>query len=373
MTDAMLLVGDSERDQNLYYKTHFLAGDPFVYMESNGRKVLLTNSMELGRAEKESVVSEVKTLDDFGFKESFEATGDVYGALAQTVAHLSHDLGASGITIGPLFPVLIADHLRADGFELDIDPELLHMERRIKSRHELDAISEVQQATERAVQRGVGMIARSEERDGVLYVEGRPLTSERVRAEIEGSLLAEGMDTGLTPIIAGGPGAADPHWTGTGPLRAGEAIVMDVFPRSKRSRYFSDMTRTVVKGAPSPELAAMYDSVLQAQEAALREIRAGADGKKVNDAVLEVFRERGYAGDELGPKYIHGTGHGVGLDIHELPNLGTTSVELLEGDVVSVEPGLYDPTIGAIRIEDLVAVTRDGYLNFTKFPKQFEI
>jgi Xaa-Pro aminopeptidase len=209
-------------------------------------------------------------------------------------------------------------------------------------------------------------------KDGVLHYNGIPLTAERLRTEIDSILMREGMEPG-TPIVAAGPGAADPHFTGSGPIREGEAIVMDVFPRSKESRYFADMTRTVVKGKPSDELRSMYDAVLRAQERALSMIRPGVNGREIHEAVEAIFAEEGFAGEGPGPRYIHGTGHGVGLDIHEGPGLSTQDVNLAEGDVVTVEPGLYDPAVGGVRIEDLVVVTADGNRNLTRFPKSFEV
>jgi Xaa-Pro aminopeptidase len=271
-----------------------------------------------------------------------------------------------------MLPVLYADYLRSENVSLQIDPQLYRDERRQKTAAEVEGIEEAQRATERAVRHAIELLSQSDERDGVLHFAGIPLTSERLRAEIEVALTRDGMDSAASPIVAGGPGAADPHWLGSGPLRAGEAIVLDVFPRSKRTRYFADMTRTVVKGNPREELKAMYQAVLRAQEAAFGEIRAGANGRDVHAAVEAVFEEEGFSADD-GPRYIHGTGHGIGLEIHEAPVLGAVDLELKEGDVVTVEPGLYDPKLGAVRIEDLVVVTRDGYRNLTEFPKQFEL
>jgi Xaa-Pro aminopeptidase len=148
---------------------------------------------------------------------------------------------------------------------------------------------------------------------------------------------------------------------------------MDIFPRSKSTKYWADMTRTVVKGQPSDELMKMYETVLRSQEAAFGQIRAGATGKAVHDAVVEVLKEAGYNREDGGPVMNHSTGHGVGIDIHEAPGVGFGDTELLVGDVITIEPGLYDPSIGGIRIEDMVVVTADGYRNLTQFPKDFVI
>jgi Xaa-Pro aminopeptidase len=187
------------------------------------------------------------------------------------------------------------------------------------------------------------------------------------------ALLRENLVCEVESTVAGGRTAADPHGRGHGPLRPHEAIVMDIFPRSRSSRYFADITRTVVKGTPASMLPAMYDAVMRAHEAALHEVRAGANGAAVHRAVLNEFRTAGYDGRPDRPSMPHGTGHGIGLDIHEAPRLGEIDVELIEGDVITIEPGLYHPDIGGVRVEDAVVVTKDGYRNLTSMSKRFEL
>jgi Xaa-Pro aminopeptidase len=371
MSNAILLVGDSVSNSNLFYKTHFLAGDPFVYAETGEQKLLVVNSMEQGRAQKESKVDAVRTFDQYGYRELTRELNDRTAAFSHILQRILNDLHTDAATVEGDFPVMYADALRANGVALTVDPHLLVSERRIKSGEEISAIEEAQRATERAMARAIETIGESEIIGDTLHYAGIPLTSERLRSEIEALFLREDMDSSHTPITAGGPGAADPHWLGSGPLRAGQAIVLDLFPRSKRTRYFADMTRTVVKGQPDETLIAMYDATSRALDAALSQIRAGANGKDVHTAADDVFKDAGFHGEGPGPRYIHSTGHGVGLDIHEGPSLGSQDVELQPGDVVTVEPGLYDPTIGAVRLEDLVVVTDDGYTNLTRFPRQF--
>jgi Xaa-Pro aminopeptidase len=363
MSGALLLVGDSQSNANLYYRTHFLAGDPFAYAEAGGRAVLVVSSMERGRAEKESIVPEVRAFGDFGNKR-----------LDSTVLRgLLAEIGTNEVAVEAVFPVGYADDLRAAGIAVTVDHELLVAERRHKTAEEIAAITAAQRVTERAMGRAIELIASSKSLNGALHIGGIPLTSERLRGEIEMLFLREGMDFSLAPIVAGGPGAADPHWLGAGPLRECEAIVIDLFPRSRKTRYFADMTRTVVKGQPPALLADMYEATSRALDAALGAIRPGADGKDVHEAADTVFREAGFHPDGRGPLYIHSTGHGVGLDIHEGPGLSSRSVELRPGDVITVEPGLYDPTVGGVRIEELVVVTEDGSTNLTRFPREFVV
>jgi Xaa-Pro aminopeptidase len=370
MPGSLLLVGDSETNQNIYYKTHFLAGDPFIYFENDGRSLLVVGRMEQGRAQKESTVAEVKTFEDFGYLDLVKEGVDRTDAFVTVLERITAESG-DGVTVEGRFPVLYADALRERGMMLEVSRDLLRMERRRKLPHEIEAIEAAQRATERAVARARDLLAAGEIHDGMLHLDGIPLTSERLRHELDLALLSEGMDPGEA-IVAGGPRAADPHWLGEGPLRAGEAIIFDVFPRSKKTRYYADMTRTFVKGEPAEQLQQMYDATAAALDTALAQIRAGANGRDVHQAVLDSYKAAGFSEDE-GPRMTHGTGHGVGLEIHEAPSLSVGDMELVEGDVVTVEPGLYDPAVGGVRIEDIVVVTADGCRNLTRFPRQLRV
>jgi Xaa-Pro aminopeptidase len=372
MPNAILLVGDSDQNANLYYATHFLA-EGVVYFSVDGKGTLITSGMEAGRARKEAQVDEIKTLEDYNFMTILKETEDRRRALPIVIARALKDSGVSEVAVDARFPLMMAEYLRGEGIELHVDPELLEAQRRQKSPEEIAAIEEAQRINERVTGKAIEMFAQSEVHNGILHYNGIPLTSERVRTDMEIDFLKDGMENSHGMIVAGGKDAADPHSSGAGPFRAGEAIVMDIFPRSKKTRYWADMTRTISKGEPSDELMKMYETVRRSQEAAFAQIRAGANGKDVHDAVVEVLKEAGYDGTNGGPRMNHSTGHGVGLSIHEAPGLGYTDVELLENEVVTVEPGLYDPEIGGVRIEDMVVVTRDGYRNLTQFPKTFVI
>ncbi len=372
MSDAILLIGDSEQNANLYFKTHFLA-EMVIYFEVDGKGTLITSSMEAGRAEKQAQVDTIRTLEDYDFMKILKELEDRQRAVPVVIARALKDSGVTEVVVEPRFPLGTGENLRREGIEVRVDPELLVPERRQKSPAEIAAIEDAQRANERVTGKAVDMIRQSEERNGILHYNGIPLTSERVRTDMEIDFLREGFENSHGMIVAGGKDAADPHSSGEGPLRARQAIVMDIFPRSKKTRYWADMTRTVSKGEPSEELMKMYDAVLRSQEAAFAQIKAGANGNDVHEAVVEVLKEAGYNREDGGPRMNHSTGHGVGLSIHEAPGLGYTDVELRENEVVTVEPGLYDPEIGGIRIEDMVVVTKDGYRNLTHFPKEFVI
>jgi Xaa-Pro aminopeptidase len=373
MSDPLLLMGASTSNQNLFYKTRFLAGDPVLYVESGASSTLVVPGMEVGRAQKESTVNDVRSFEDLGYVELRRQYGDSRRAMAQMAVRVLREHGVATVRVEPSLPVQFADALRTEDIELVIDARMIVDDRRSKSAEEVAAIEAAQRATERALARAITLIEESEEHSGLLHFNGIPLTSERVRAEIETDLLRENLISEVDSIVAGGPSAADPHSSGQGPFRWGEPIVMDIFPRSRSSRYFADITRTVVKGEPSDTVRAMYEAVMQAHQTALGLVQPGANGADIHRAVLDVFRAAGYDGDTQHPRMSHGTGHGIGLDIHEAPGLGQMDVELVECDVITIEPGLYHPDIGGIRIEDAIVVTPAGFRNLTSMSKRFEL
>ena len=218
-------------------------------------------------------------------------------------------------------------------------------------------------------------IRGAEIREDTLYRDGQPLTAERVKQVVATELagrdcLAQGT------IVACGDLGRDPHNGGTGPLRANQTIILDIFPRSSASRYYGDLTRTVVKGQATEAVVRMYNAVAEAQQVAFSRLRAVASGADIHQAVVAHFEQAGYRSGEVNGRmqgFFHGTGHGVGLDVHEAPRINRRGDVLREGHVVTVEPGLYYPGIGAVRIEDLVVVTRDGYRNLTNCRKVLEV
>jgi len=206
-------------------------------------------------------------------------------------------------------------------------------------------------------------------------LEGEVLTSERVKRMIAGYLLERDYLAGHA-IVAGGEQACDPHEEGHGPLKADQAIIIDIFPRSVATRYHGDLTRTVLRGQASDALRKQYAAVRAAQEEALASIRAGVEGPVVHARVCGLFEAQGFRTGEVGGRmqgFFHGTGHGLGLEIHEPPRVSKVPATLQAGNVVTVEPGLYYPGVGGVRLEDVVLVTEDGCSNLVKYPKFLEI
>ena len=371
----ILLVSESFHNADMYYATGFQAPDRFVYFCSGSSETLLVSTMEQGRAKKESRVKDVRTTDDYGYTERLKELKDQDRALAATIESFLRGNGAKSVMVPKDFPLYLADLLRSSGIEVSAADQLFEKKRETKTPEEIEFIKQSQRVNEKALKRAIDMIKKSEPKEGVLYYKGKPLTAEMLQREIELTYIKNGCDASDT-ITACGPRSADPHFAGEGPVMANQPIVLDLFPYSKKTRYFADMTRTVVRGQASPKLKEMYALVLEAQQIAIAAIKPGVTGKYVNDLVCEHFEKHGYGTTRTKSKtgFIHSTGHGVGIEIHEGPSIGESGLQPLKaGNVVTVEPGLYMPEVGGVRIEDMVVVTEKGCIDITKFPKQLEV
>jgi Xaa-Pro aminopeptidase len=369
LTEAIVLFGDSLRHPNILWRTRFWAPDPVVYIESGERRILLVGAMELGRAQKESNVSEVRQFDQATWRKHFQEGGEM-GAYAAAIAEIVNELGGDRVVVEEEFPLALARALELKDVVVEASADLFYTERRRKTPEEQEAVAASQAAAVEAMQAARRLLRGAEIRDGKLWYQGAPLTSDLVIAAIEQELLRHGCRTEDT-IVAAGPGAADPHVGNTGHLDANTGVIVDIFPSSKKTGYFGDITRTYVVGEPPEAWLKMYDAVKAAHMRALEVVRAGVTGRDVHRAVCQVLYDAGYgaASDGFRREEVaimnHGTGHGVGLMVHEAPRLNDLGPELREGDVVTIEPGLYSPTDGSVRLENTVVVTADGYRELT--------
>jgi len=372
MKEALLIIAASERDADLFYATRFLAPDPFPFFQVGGERVVLVSDLELGRARSQAAVETVLPLR--GYED--QAKGHVaHPTLLDAVDEALREREVQHLLVPGTFPAEYADKLRAKGYEVRVKAGVFFEERLVKSETEVGWIAETLRHTEEAMAIATDVLGAAEIRGSELYREGERLTSEGLRRLIHHALLDRDCIAEHT-IVAGGEQGSDPHQAGTGPLMAHQPIVVDIFPRSSRTRYFADITRSFVKGKASSRVKAMYQAVLQAQEQALALIRDGADGAAIHHEVAMVFEHLGFATGETNGRmegFFHGTGHGLGLEVHEPPRIGKQGAVLRSGNVVTVEPGLYYPGEGGVRIEDLVVVTDSGCRILTKFPKLLEL
>lgn len=370
---ATLFIAASEQDSNLYYATRFIAPDSFIYMEIKGERLLVMSDLEMDRARAQASVDRVLSYSEL--EQKAKAQGIKNPTTVDIVHVVLKEFKIRRLSVPANFPFIHATRLQELGYSLKPKRDPFYEQRVVKTADEIRHIETAQRATEEAVAAAFETVRRATIEGGWLHLDGEVLTSERIKKLINVKLMERDCVAQHT-IVAGGEQACDPHNEGSGPLPAGRSIIFDVFPRSATSRYFSDMSRTIVRGATTPDLKRLYQTVKDAQEEAIEKVKDGADGMKIHQGICARFDKAGYKTGLVNGRmqgYFHGTGHGVGLDIHEAPRISRTGSLLQEGHVVTVEPGLYYPGLGAVRIEDMVLVTKDGCRNLTDFPKSFEL
>ena len=358
------VVYDSSDNEDMRYLSGFLATDPFIYVyKKDGREFLIVSSMEELRARRESPCS-IVTRTAAGFYELLEKHNDADAASAEMIKNFCGEK----LLVPYSMPVGFARALESRA-QVTIDSGTVLSMRAKKTGVEIEKIRAVQKKNERGVTLAVDTVRKADvSEDGGLFFEDEPLTSEKLREIMHEAFFRMGLDDKDT-IASCGADTALPHAKGEGQLFANQPIVLDVFPRDIETGYFADMTRTISKGKPSDEICRMYDTVHEAKELAVSLIRAGVSGAEVHNAAADYFTKKGYvtAGTS---GFIHSLGHGVGLAIHESPSLSVRGGVLEEGNVVTVEPGLYYPGIGGVRLEDMGAVTEDGFDRFTTFEEE---
>lgn len=377
-TTATLMAGIPSVNRSLYRAMRFNVGDPAALIQLAGsegvRRLLIIRDIEMERARQHAAADSVACPADF--TPDGGISGDRETATAQAVAECLAREGVEQVVSDRTLPLSFVDEIRRKNIAIEYDPDLGVLDRRCKTTEEVSSLREAQGDTESAIRMACETVASATpDADGILQYDGDILTSERVREMIDLHLLRMGYET--TPsIVAGGRCGGDCHELGTGPLRTGEPIIIDVFPRNKTTLYVGDCTRCVVNGDIPPIIASMHAAVVEAKVAATAATRAGATGEQVHEATLGVIHAHGFASGlpEKGDPsdriaMTHGTGHGVGLDVHEPPLLDFAGPVLLAGDALTIEPGLYAPAIGGLRVEDIVIVTASGTQNLNSLPE----
>jgi Xaa-Pro aminopeptidase len=373
MSDARMMAGIPTLNAGLYRSIRFLVGDPVAYLEipsADGTMTseLILRDIEMERAKRNARADRVACPADYTPKEGL--SGDRETATAQAAAECLRRSGRTRVIVDRSLPMIYAEMLQRAGIEPVCDLQWGVMERRQKDDQEIACIRHAQKMTEEVMQLACRTIARaSVNAQGILLHEGTPLTSERVRTMIDIWLLERDCSN-PGAIVAGGPIGADCHDHGHGVLRTGEPIIVDIFPRDKQTLYNGDCTRTVVHGEISPEIARMHAAVVAAKKAATDAVRAGVTGEQVHAATIAAIEGAGYQmglppedAPDAFTSMTHGTGHGLGLEVHEPPLLAAGGPELIAGDVVTIEPGLYCKALGGIRVEDMVVVRETGCEN----------
>ena len=369
---TFLLYDDSFRSPELRHEIAEAVADPVVFLEHDGRRIVVTGPFEVSIfAAREDVVDEVWSDDDLGIQELIRDESRPPHLIGpELVLRAVRRTGASSVVVPPTFRLLAADYLRSAGVEVVVDAPGWAARRRRKTPWEIEGIERAQRAAETAMLTATRMLREAEPtNDGMLRFEGEVLTSELIRETMVGGRVALGAESEEI-LVQSGDACFDGHALGSGPIAPDRSVIIDCFPRDRRTGAFSDMTRTFVVGEPSEELRRLHGHCRRALDIAFDAIKPGASDLFAR--VAGYFESEGFAtylshasSEPVREGFIHSLGHGVGLEVHERPLMGRRSDPLVAGDVVAVEPGLYIRGVGGVRLEDTVLVTDDGFERFT--------
>ena len=367
-----LVYSASETDADILYPTGFFAPDPFLFIQKGRTRVLVMSDLEMDRARAQATVDRVLSWSKLAAP--LETKGK-RAPVADVVTLALRQLGLRRVLVPRSFPLGLAQELGRRGIRLDLGPDPFWPEREIKQPREVRAIEASLRAAEAGLLAGIEALKACRIRNGWLLRDGRRFTAEDLRSAVNTRMMAEGFVPAHT-ICAPGDQAVDPHEGGHGPIRANQPVVMDIFPHSEATGYFGDLTRTVVRGKASFALHELYAIVHEGVRLGHRMLRDGVEGMDVHQSIQRLFERQGYkTGVRNGRMqgFFHGTGHGLGLEIHEAPSIGKRPCVLRAGHVVTVEPGLYYLGLGGVRIEDVALVTKSASRRLTRVPKQLEI
>jgi Xaa-Pro aminopeptidase len=373
--ENLLLIADSDHDADMLYAVGMFVPDPFIYLRLRGRCHVVMNDFEIDRARREAAHCRVISYSRCAAR--LRRDGVKKATFAQVVRLILRDQRLKKIHVPSNFPLGLAQQIRDLKIKVKVRKGPFFPERAVKSATEVKKISGALIMAEVGLAEGIHALKNSKiARNKRLIYHNIPLTAEKLRAIIDTAILQAGGLARHT-IVAGGRQGCDPHERGHGLLRANEPIVIDVFPRSQKTGYFGDITRTVVRGRASEPVRKLFHTVARGQELAFGQLRAGESGLDVHREIQNFFEQEGYkTGRRNGHMegFFHGTGHGLGMQIHEAPRVNATSGDVLRaGHVVTVEPGLYYPHLGGVRLEDVAFVTGNGARNLTKFEKVLEV
>ncbi len=382
--EILLLYSESYKNSDMYYLTKFLAPDPLIFLKKvDEDPVLVVNQMEYPRAQKQSIVKDVRSYFEYKYLEVVKTAKDAYLGTIKFIANVvKKEFGADKkVCISHNFPAMAADMLREE--EITVKPmfDVVERARETKDIDEIKEIRAVQAVAEEATAEAIDLIANADVNSkGTLILKKEPLTVGKLKSFFGHRFLDQGCSMEEDIIVTCGPKGSDPHYFGDpqDELKAHKPIILDIVPRSIQKRYWTDMTRTIVKGKASTKVKRMFDAVLEAKNASIDAIQAGVLGSNIYNICCEVLEKAGYettrGGKQITRGLTHSLGHGVGLDIHEGPRMSELyNFPLKEHNIITVEPGLYDPDIGGLRIEDIVEVTKTGCSNLTKMEIRLEV
>jgi Xaa-Pro aminopeptidase len=374
----VLIYGDTIRHAELRHELPMVVPDAFLYAEIGGARHVVVSSLEASRVAALGGL-DVHAYEEFGFDELRASGADYDEVLLEVTRRGCHGLGVKRAVVPGAFPIDLADRLRADGIELDVDRRLFNDRRRVKSEAEMAGIRRAQTAAEAGMRAAAELLRRAEASGEGLLADGDPLTCERIKLTIRDAVARAGANAGDDLIVSHGAQSAVGHEMGSGRIQADEPVIIDLWPLDPESACHADMTRTFVVGEVPAELRRYHELTLDSLSRARAAVRAGAAGRELHRISCEPYEEAGLPtqltkkpGEVLGEGFYHSLGHGVGLEVHEAPALGRAPDLLIAGDVVTLEPGCYRPGFGGCRLEDLLLVTEQGAEVLTDFPYDLE-
>jgi Xaa-Pro aminopeptidase len=370
----VLIYADTARSPDLRHEVPIVIPDPFLYLERNGSRHVVLTSFELDRVHELGSGIHAHPYEEFGYDELIDKGLPREDVSLGVAVNACKALGVEEAIVPATFPIEYADRLRGEGIDVRVDRGLFEERRRVKNGFELEGIRRAQRAAEAGMDAARDLLRRASANGAGLVVDGEPLTSERIKRAIGAVFNVHGMIADEF-IVSHGPQSAVGHDMGAGPIAPGEPVVIDLWPKDAETACYADMTRTYVVGDPPEQILEYHRLCREALERSLDAIRAGVPGSEVFQMVCELFHAAGQPtqlskrpGEVLEDGFYHGLGHGVGLEVHEAPWLGRAPGEMVAGDVVTVEPGLYKHGYGGVRLEDLALVTEDGVENLTDYP-----
>lgn len=373
--DNILLVADSVHDADLLYALGILLPEPLVYLRLQGQAYAFLNDTDLNGVRQK--VKHCRVVSLTRWRRLLEKQGVEAPQTWQVIAAFLQHKGVRKLRVPAHFPLALAQKLRRQNIKLKPELDGLYPQRQFKNAAEIKKISAALMMAEVGLAEAVQALKTAKTTTaGKLQYRGAPLTSEKLRAIIDVAILQAGGTPHHT-IVAGGRQSFDPRDTGTGTLKAGQPIVINIGSRSQKTGYFGDISRTLVKGRASEAVRKLHDTVTRGQGLAFSLMRPGAGACDIHQSILDFFAQEGYATQKRNgclQGFFHGTGHGVGLERREAPQVNVGSPDTLcAGHVVTVEPGLYFPQIGGVRLEDMAWITPNGPQNLTRFEKNLEV
>ncbi|MFZ5807460.1 MAG: M24 family metallopeptidase [Verrucomicrobiota bacterium] len=368
---SRLLVGASETCSDVLYATKFFAPDDVIWFSHQSKTYLILSNLEIDRGRAQARVDKILSLSDFAEKLESKLNRRPFKEEVILEAFQQRDIAQAEVPL--YFPIHIADFLRNNGVNISVCEDEFFPERKTKNAEEIKHITRALRIAEAGMERAFEILRASKIRGKFLHWGQEKLTSEILRGEIDATMVRLGGLPSRT-IVACGRQACDPHEVGHGVLKPHHSIIIDIFPRDQKTGYYGDLSRTVVKGRASSALTRLYETVFKEQARLLQILKPGISGAMLHRSLLSNFEQAGYPTELRNGRWVgffHGTGHSIGLEIHEPPRFMHT--DFYEGLVMTVEPGLYYPEIGGVRLEDLIVVTKNGNRNLTKIPKFLEI